>query len=208
MLASKFFVLVCLIPAAFAFALFPGVFRSAIIIVKFAVIVGISLMVGLTIHRVIPKVNPLQMLVNKQAHSIKEADYYNAGSRINITNLEPTPRKIIQAIPQGISNTILRPYAWEGKNLMMIASAFENLIVIGLIALCLILSDFKQTKQLNLILFLLTFSLGYFALIGICTPVLGNLVRYRAPLLPIFLFAFALPIKPNPHFQKFKWLLR
>ena len=146
-------------------------------------------------HLIIPRIDLQEMLVNKQEHSVKEAAYYKAGSRIEIPALTNEPLSILKTAPVGIWNTLARPYVWEGKNVMMLASAAENVLIIIFIGLCLILSDFKNFKQLNLFLFLLNFSLAYFALIGICTPVLGNLVRYKAPLLPLFLFAFILLVK-------------
>ena len=59
----------------------------------------------------------------------------------------------------------------------------------------------NSEKQLNLFLFLFNFSLLYFALVGMATPVLGNLVRYKAPVLPFFLYAFSVLVKPEklPH---------
>ena len=148
------------------------------------------------------------MLVNKQTHSVKEAEYFNAGSLIKIPAIDNSSISILKTAPIGIWNTIARPYPWEGKNMMMVASAIENLFIMMFIMLCLVLSDFKNLRHLNLVLFLLNFSMAYFALIGICTPVLGNLVRYRAPLLPILLFAFILLIKSNTVPYKLKMLLR
>ncbi|HQV00910.1 MAG TPA: hypothetical protein PLO59_07100, partial [Bacteroidia bacterium] len=37
--------------------------------------------------------------------------------------------------------------------------------------------------------FLLFFTVSLFVLIGITTPVLGSLVRYKAPLMPLFFIA-------------------
>ncbi len=194
-LISKFFILAALIPASIAFSISKSSDKNSGVIVKYAGVMSLSLVLAFGIQRVIPRINPQQILVNKQQHSVKEAEYFNAGSRIAIPQIQPNAISVIQNAPLGIWNTIMRPYLWEGKNIMMIASALENLLVLLIIICCLSLTDYRNFSRLNTVLMLLSFSLAYFALIGICTPVLGNLVRYRAPVLPFLLFAFMLNVK-------------
>jgi hypothetical protein len=195
LLLIKFYVLVCLFPAALAFLLFPKKQSINFVGLKYSVIYFVLLIAAFNIHCVIPGINLQQMIVNKQEHAIKEAAYFNAGSRIEMSYLNPTATDILDYTPVGIWNTILRPYPWEAKNLMMLCSAAENVLVILLIIYCLFLTNFRDFRQVNLVIMLLCFSLTYFALIGICTPVLGNLVRYKAPVLPLFLFAFIINTK-------------
>jgi hypothetical protein len=189
LLSIKFYVLVCLLPAALAFLIFAKEERSILLLSKYIILYGLLLALVLNIQVVLPTINPLQMLVNKEVHSVKEAVYFNAGSRIEIPGIAPTAFSFLKAAPVGIWNTITRPYLWETKNPMMVASAVENAVVL-LIILFAVFSGKFSLKHFNLLLFLLAFSLAYFALIGMCTPVLGNLVRYKAPVLPFFLLAF------------------
>ncbi|HRG90912.1 MAG TPA: hypothetical protein PLW44_17945, partial [Chitinophagales bacterium] len=76
------------------------------------------------------------------------------------------------------------------------------------LVLLLWLTNRHRLQHANLVLFLLTFSLAYFALIGMCTPVLGNLTRYRAPLLPVFLLAFVINVQAPAILHRLRWLLR
>jgi hypothetical protein len=210
-----------------------------VVIGKYAATLMLVALAAFNVQRVIPAVNPTQMLVNKHTHSVKEAAYFNAGSRIDIPELKNTA-DILKAIPVGIWNVVFRPYVWEGKNIMMLASALENVVVVIILLLCLfslntsvIASGTKWSEaisqrfrrllrfvpnsensernfarndgSLNLALFLLTASITYFALIGISTPVLGNMVRYKAPLLPFFLFAFILMVDVKP-LSRLSWL--
>ena len=191
----KFFVLVCLAPALVAFLTLRHHQNAFGIILKYALVNVLLLVAAFNIHVLIPRLDLQQMLVNKQTHSVKEAGYFKAGSRIEIPALDNSTASIAETAPVGIWNTITRPYLWEGKNIMMLASAAENVLIGLFIIACIAFSDLKNMKQWNLFLFLMNFALAYFALIGICTPVLGNLVRYRAPLLPVFLFAFILILK-------------
>lgn len=207
-LFSKFFVLVCLIPAAIAYLLFSGYNKPAYVAGKYAAVFAILLLLAFNIQHITARVNPLQMLVNKQTNSVKEAIYYKAGSRIDIPPLEPTAASVLQTAPVGILNTLLRPYPTEAKNVMMLASAAENLLVVLLLVILLWHTNRQQVHHLNLVLFLLTFALAYFALIGMCTPVLGNLTRYRAPLLPVFLLAFVINVQSPAILHRLRWLLR
>ncbi len=207
-LSVKFYVMACLLPAAVAFLVFKNNHRVLVVIGKYAVILALVAVAAFNVQRLIPAVNPTQMLVNKHTYSVKEAAYFNAGSRIEIPALTDAV-SVVKAIPVGIWNVVFRPYLWEGKNIMMLASALENVVVLCILLLCLFSftrnviarnegRGTKQSPELNLAFFLLVSSFTYFALIGISTPVLGNIVRYKAPLLPFFLFAFILlaDIKP------------
>ncbi len=137
------------------------------------------------------------MLLNKQTHSIKEAIYAKAGSRIDIPVLEGNAGSIIKVALVGVRNALFRPTLFESKNVMMALSAAENFIIIPFLLLFLFSTNWRSSHNLNLFLFLLTFSLAYFALVGMCTPVLGNLVRYRTPLMPVFMFAFIIKMDPK-----------
>ncbi|MBS1612838.1 MAG: hypothetical protein JST49_08465 [Bacteroidetes bacterium] len=189
LLAIKFYVLVCVLHAAFAFVLLPKTTDTVKVSAKYLVLYVALAFAAFNVQHIVPRINAMQMLANKQHHSVKEAIYFNAASRIDIPQVDANAFSIIKAAPIAIWNTLMRPYIWEGRNPMMLASALENLMLIGIILLSLLYFKW-QPAHLNLMLCLLLASLSYFVVIGLCTPVLGNLVRYKAPLLPLFLYAF------------------
>lgn len=203
-LASKFYVLACAAPAALAFVLSKYFKSNGGIVNVYAVVFLLLGITAFNIQHVMPDINPSRMLINKQQHAIKEAEYFNAGSRIALPRLTEEPGGIITKTTDGIWNCLSRPYLWESKNAMMLLSALEAVLIWTILLLSLWLGNPKQGVYLvNLILFLLAFSVSYFALIGISTPVLGNLVRYKAPLLPLFVFACTLPAQVKaPAFLK------
>lgn len=207
-LFTKFFVLACLIPAAIAFLLFNNNNQQGFIVSKYALVFATLLFIAFNLQYVTARINPLQMLVNKQTNSVKEAIYYKAGSRIDIPPLEPNGLSVLTVAPVGIVNTLLRPYPTEAKNIMMLASAIENILVVLLLAWLVWHTKRTNIQHLNVVLFLLTFSVAYFALIGMCTPVLGNLTRYRAPLLPVFLLAFIINANTPAILNRLGFLLR
>ncbi len=196
-LFTKFFVLACLLPATIAFLLFRKRETPTFILVKYVFVNLVLLLLAFNIRYIVPKINLQQMLINKQTHSVKEAEYFKAGSRIEIPELKDDALNIFKTSCVGVWNTITRPYIWEAKNIMMMASAAENFFIIPFLIMCIAFRNRKQYTHLNLFFFLLTVSLAYFAIIGVCTPVLGNLVRYKAPLLVLFLFAFIVRVNPK-----------
>lgn len=203
LLSIKFYVLLCLLPAALAYLLFTAKGAPVFNLLKYGCIY-LLVFIGAFSLSGISRFNLPQMLVNKQEHAIKEAGYFNAGSRIAIPVITAQAGSIVKVIPTAVFNTLMRPLPTEGKNALMQMNALENLLV--LLLLCYCIWVYRAGNAANLWLFLLVGSLSYFALIGICTPVIGNLVRYKAPLLPIFLFAFILTAQLPSLPQKFQRL--
>ncbi len=195
LLMVKFYVLICLLPASFAYLLFRESRSLQQVVVRYISISLLLLVSVLMIPKVLPTLNPIQILVNKQQHAVKEASYFKAGSAIAIPEVSDE-LSLIAAAPAGLWNVFMRPYLTECKNVMMLLSGVET-ILIWLLLLSL-LYRFRWTEQFdyNLFFFLLVSSLLYFMLIGVTSPVLGNLVRYKAPMLPMFMFAWALAGKP------------
>lgn len=192
-LASKFYVLACIMPATVAFFVSKRTQTFSAISTRYSLVYLVFLLAAFNVQHVVPRLNPMQMLANKQTHAIKEASYFNAGSRIEITPITGCTRSVTDNIPSAVWNCVARPYLWESKNPMMLLSALENVLVWVVILFCIFLIlKHGSFSQANTVLFLLAFSLSYFALIGISTPVLGNLVRYKTPLVPLLLFGFVL----------------
>jgi len=207
-LVIKFFALVCLVPAAIAFLIFRKTEQAGLLFLKYLAVNILLLAIAFNIYRIFPHYDLSQMLVNKQVHSIKEAEYFKARSRVEMMPLEGDAWGIIKAVPAGIWDSLMRPYLWEGKNIFMLACAFENIFVIGFIGFCFYHFNRRRINELNTILFLLNGSIMYFALIGIATPVLGNLVRYKAPFLPLMLVALIINFKAEVIPGRLNFVLR
>ncbi|MFN8322395.1 MAG: hypothetical protein U0T74_07015 [Chitinophagales bacterium] len=205
MLHTKFYVLASLIPPIAAFLVCKRDLDVSAIVGKYIAVNAIAFVLAFNIHQFVPGINLQQMLMNKQMNAIKEAMYFKAGSRIDVERVNSDVSSVIKAGLAGIRNVIFRPYVWETENVMMLAGALENVFILFMLILCIWAGVKNNEKQLNLFLFLFNFSLLYFALVGMATPVLGNLVRYKAPVLPFFLYAFSVLVKPEklPHQLEF-----
>ncbi|MDA0195531.1 MAG: hypothetical protein O2887_12590 [Bacteroidetes bacterium] len=92
--------------------------------------------------------------------------------------------------------SLYRPYLWESHNLVMMISAIESFIML-LLSLWIVfkVGFFKTIRSIIaspfvtcLFLFTITFAFA----IGFSTYNFGSLVRYKIPLIPLFLFALIL----------------
>ena len=156
-----------------------------------------------------PAADVRAILMNKQENAIKEATYYHAGSQIDLAKVDNSISSWIKAAANGLLNVATRPYVWESKNVLMLVSALENVLILGFVILCLYTTSLKKGEYLNEMLLLLNVCVLYFALIGMSTPVIGNLVRYKAPLLPLLMAAFMLPATwPDKYLTKLQQLIR
>ena len=121
-----------------------------------------------------------------------EAKMEGANSYISVSRLNGSFMNFILILPEGISNCLFRPFIWEIKNSLMVIPAIENVFIL-VICVMIILSLFKRDQHpSNLVYFSICYIITTAALIGILTPVLGNLVRYKVAYLPLFYVLFVL----------------
>lgn len=145
---------------------------------------------ALNIHHILPDWNILEMITHKQHDFINHSIELNSQSRIEMDYLEPNFLSFLMNSPVALFNTLVRPFIFESSNPMMILAGLENLFLIGIIVLALIKRDTLNSGQKNLLLFLLSFSLLMFVLVGMATPVMGAIVRYKVPSLGMLAAAF------------------
>ncbi len=130
----------------------------------------------------------------KQAAVIQndlKQDYYG-GNTFDIGDFEPTPSGMLKKSPKAITAGLYRPFLWESRNILMLLSGLENIVLL-LLSLYIIIrvGIFKFIKQLlsdPFLMFCLVFSVILAFFIGLTTSNFGSLVRYRIPLLPFFVF--------------------
>lgn len=132
--------------------------------------------------------NLLEMLRFKQADYIFEAKQANAKSLIPTKKMNGQLSNFFTCIPYGISNGFARPHIFEANSILTLIPAIENFFILSLLFFA-----FLFSKKLDLNEQILLYSLGTFVVLtyvflGLLVPVLGNLVRYKAPLLPLLIF--------------------
>lgn len=126
----------------------------------------------------------------KRKDFIGLAESMNAKSLIQTGDLEDNPISFLINIPQGLWNSLARPYLSDVYSIVLLPNAIENLLIFILIIICLV--KMKKVLFHSIGYFFILYSVSLLAIIGMVTPILGSLVRYKIPALPLFLFFFLL----------------
>ncbi|SMC00268.1 hypothetical protein SAMN00120144_1698 [Hymenobacter roseosalivarius DSM 11622] len=109
---------------------------------------------------------------------------------IEYADLKPTLESMLSYVPKAIVSTITRPWLGEDKQLLYIVAGLENLALVALTGVAFIALVRQRPGYLPfaLVVVLVLYCLALAALLGLSTPNLGTLNRYRAVLLPYLVF--------------------
>ncbi|WP_188815978.1 hypothetical protein [Hymenobacter cavernae] len=109
---------------------------------------------------------------------------------IEFNDLAPTGASIARNAPLAIGYTLMRPWPWEYHDPAYIAAGLENmvLLVVLVVASVALLQGRSGALPFALVVGLLFYCIVLAVLLGLSTPNLGTLNRYRAVLLPFLLF--------------------
>ncbi|MCK5846221.1 MAG: hypothetical protein KAG84_02200 [Bacteroidales bacterium] len=126
------------------------------------------------------------LLLEKQLQITDLAISENSSSLISPIAFQANSLSIAANSPIAVINTLLRPMPWEVNNIFSFFSTIENMSILALIILIIIFPR-KDVDDPSLVWFSFVFSISLFVVIGLATPVLGALSRYRVPGLIFFL---------------------
>ena len=187
LLFTKYFLFLCLAPALCAYYFYtrPDLKNN---LIKYVVVLALLVVVVFALAPIDKRLDFARIISKKQKHAVAEALYMNAGSYSPVLTVEPNLLSVAAGLPVGLWNTLFKPYLWQSRNPMMLMSGLENILLLLLFILALSYRDKKSLINYNLLFFLLLSISLYFALIGLMTPVLGNLVRYRVVMEPLLIF--------------------
>jgi hypothetical protein len=96
---------------------------------------------------------------------------------------------ILKSTPIALINSIFRPSPWEAEGPLMWAAALEN-ILLFLMLILLVIYPIPIIEKKNILWFALLFALANLIVVGLTTPILGAISRYRIIGLLFFLIAF------------------
>jgi len=107
----------------------------------------------------------------------------------NYSDLRPTPESILAHSPQAVFNTLTRPWLGEMAEPIYVAAGLENALLLALLAGALVALVRGRGGRLPFALGLVLggYCLLLAVLMGLSTPNLGSISRYRSTLLPFFL---------------------
>jgi hypothetical protein len=93
--------------------------------------------------------------------------------------------------PAATAAGLYRPYIWESNNVAMLLSGIENFFILLLTILVFVLVKrkviFKIISENPIILYSFTFSILFGFMIGLTTSNFGALVRFKIPLIPLYM---------------------
>lgn len=127
----------------------------------------------------------------------------SSGSKINIPKLAPNIYSIFKNIPVALVNTLFRPTVFESKNYLSLFASLENLLILVLFLLALFYHKKPNSNELEVFIFCGSFVFILFSIIGLTTPVLGALVRYKIPALPYLFMLFRMCIDSDKVIKQF-----
>ena len=188
LLVTKYFLLICLLPAVLAYYLFINKTSAKQVVLKYGGVIVLTLIVLQLIAPIDKRTNFARIISKKQKYAIGEAKYMKAGSYSEVPVVDSTITSVVINLPIGLWDSMMKPYLWQSRNPMMLLSAAENIALLILLILALIYRDRKKTYDYNILLFVCISVVLYFSIIGIMTPVLGNLVRYKVVMMPLLVF--------------------
>jgi hypothetical protein len=196
----KVYVTVILLPGLFAWFITRNS-SSKKVFLTFIAIYTLYFITAFNLYHVRDEWNVAALLFYKQKNFIEIGMYHNA-KMIPVVNYECSGPGILSHSPQAFANTFLRPFIWETKgNPMVLLSALENVLLLLLIVAMCIWSDFKKRLE-PVVMLSVIFVICLFTLIGLITPVLGAIVRYRIVGLPFLIFVILYYFRKPALFSK------
>ena len=103
--------------------------------------------------------------------------------------LQPTLFSLVKAAPEALLNVFTKPWLVEVNSLLFVPPLVENLFVISIGIFCLIWRKKISDEQLKFVFLCLTFTFIVYIVIGLTTPIIGALVRYKIPVMPFLWMA-------------------
>ena len=197
----KFYVFVALIPAILAWWISQKTKRT--ISIHLVTIVA-CLLVALGIGTIFPTYNFLVIMAAKQGDFINLANFLKVNSSIYMDYLEPNLWSFIKASPKAFINTLTRPWPTELKGILFYPPLFENLFIIFILFIGWFYRKKVNPQQWRFIVFCLTFSILLFVIIGLTTPIIGAIVRYKIPAIPFLIFVALLFLDDSKLPQKLR----
>ena len=200
---TKPYVILTLTPSIIALLTY-HYFKNIRILLYYIFVHFFCIVIALIINHYNSNLDVLGNIVYKQHDFLNVARDTHANSTIYVEKLSNNIYSFIHFSPLAFVNGFFRPTIFELNSISYLPAVLETTMLI--FGFCLFLFKKKIPLDLNqrlIIYFSLFFSMFLALLIGLATPVLGAIVRYRVPYLPFLYSAIFLAI-PIPEFSFIK----
>lgn len=205
LLMIKVYVFVLLIPAVVAWIwAVKSEFKN--VLLKFLCCYFVCSLLVWLLQFAHPELNIISIIYWKNHNFKVMSEYYGSGSYYNLPQLEQSVGGIVKNIPAALLNVFIQPTWNHLSNPFAYVAALENILIIVIMIFSLLYRNNLTSEQRVLFYFSFFFVLSLFILIGLTTPIIGSMVRYKTPALPFLLFMCVLLFdktklfskKPNP----------
>jgi len=153
----------------------------------YGLVFGLAAVLLFGIHTIIPSVDPMDTIVQKQAE-YRGLNKFNTTTGIPLDTLHANAVSFMELAPQALNHAFLRPYLFELPSPILLPMNIELLIYQLFFIFWIITYRRGDHPDRGAFMgFLLFFSLVVFLFIGYIVPNLGSLVRYRSTYLPLLI---------------------
>lgn len=186
LLVMKLYVFIAFVPAVIAWWI--SKYTKRTILVHFSMVIG-GVLFGYLLAWTVPDLNFLHIIAEKQKDFINLSKAFNVNSAIEMSYLEPNLWSFVKATPNALINTFTRPWPTEIKGILFVPPLLENMFIIGILILSWFYGKRVGSREWKFVIFCLTFSIILFLIIGLTTPIIGAIVRYKIPAIPFLMIA-------------------
>jgi apolipoprotein N-acyltransferase len=139
------------------------------------------------------------VIARKQKYTYEEAKIMGANSLVELPRIDQRPISVVTTVPLGFFYALVQPTPMQahGKALVFV-NGIENLLFVVLFVFLLLKIQKKKGDRARLFWFLFFIAAVYLSFIGLLVPVLGNMVRYKAVVIPVLMAALLLLQKEQP----------
>jgi hypothetical protein len=127
-----------------------------------------------------------------------------ANSFVEMKRMNGSAWSVYKSVPQAVLNVLIQPTLFAIKNVMQLFSWLENIWLLLIIVMTIFFFDKKYLIKKEVLLFCLAFGCIQIAVIGLVTPSIGGLVRYKVTALPFIVTVALLCINYEKLYRKLK----
>lgn len=188
LLFIKFYVIVIITPGMLAWWMSRGKTTFGALL-RFTAVYSVFFLLAFNLHHLFPDYKVTDIVYYKQQNFYLLAELNKANSLIRGPEFQATGWSLALHAPLGFLITLLRPTFFDSNgNLLVMASAVENFFLLSLIIALLWRPIRLKRSAVNFVLFGAVYVFLLYSLIGLSTPVLGAMVRYKVVGMPFLLF--------------------
>ncbi|MBK6830981.1 MAG: hypothetical protein IPG92_09715 [Flavobacteriales bacterium] len=198
LIMMKPYIFMALFPVSLFWLLYFRVSRIRSILVKFVLLPLIIIAMASTSLYVLTKLGDsldkfsldkvIATIQTTQSDMVR-VDAYGS-NRFDVGPIDGTITGLLSKFPIATNAALFRPYLWESRSIVMLLSALENFWLLAFTVLMLFRTRVRFFLRalfgnpIVLMCFSFVVLFGFF--IGISTPNFGALVRFKIPLVPLF----------------------